>query len=159
MKLRLLRYSDNGESTLGLLFINDVFFCYTLEDEKRDEKVKGETRIPEGLYKIKYRKEGGFHNKYKKRFPGLHKGMLHLQNIPGFEYILIHCGNTDDDTAGCILVGNVINNNKVDDGYLAKSSDAYKALYKVVSTELDKGKIVSILIEDIKNEQNKMRLL
>ena len=52
MKIRLLRYSDNGNSTLGLLFVDNTFFAHTLEDEFRDIKVMGETRIPHGRYGI-----------------------------------------------------------------------------------------------------------
>ena len=150
MILELVRYSDNGDSTLGLLFVNNVFFCHTLEDEHRDKKVMHETRIPSGFYKIEYRKVGGFHNRYKKRFPGLHKGMLELQDVPNFKYVLIHIGNTDEDTSGCILVGDIINNNTVTDAFLGKSSDAYKRLYKVISRELDKGNEVILTVKDMK---------
>lgn len=82
MRLELYRYSSQKDSTLGLLFlVNDEtnkksFLCFTLEDEKREVKVYGETRIPEGTYQIKYRKEGGHHIKYSKRFESIHRGML-----------------------------------------------------------------------------------
>ena len=88
MRLELHRYSSEKDSTLGLLFlVNDEtnkkdFLCFTLEDEKREVKVYGETRIPEGTYKIKYRKEGGYHNKYSKRFKDMHRGMLHITDVP-----------------------------------------------------------------------------
>ena len=52
MNLKLVRYSDNKESTLGILFLDDEFLCYTLEDTHRKEKIAGQTRIPEGKYKI-----------------------------------------------------------------------------------------------------------
>ena len=63
--------------------------------------------MPAGTYKIELRKEGGggFHNKYKKKYGSLHKGMLHVTNVPNFEYILIHTGNSDEHTAGCLLLG------------------------------------------------------
>ena len=59
MNLYVLRFSSQKDSTSGLLF-NVVdnklnFLCYTLEDEKRDEKIAGETRIPEGEYEILFR--------------------------------------------------------------------------------------------------------
>ena len=93
MKLRVLRFSSQEDSTSGLLFLEDEFglnfLCYTLEDERRALKVKVETRVPQWTYEIKLRTEGGFHERYKKRFGTLHKGMLHVINVPNFEYILI----------------------------------------------------------------------
>ena len=96
MKLEVIRFNKGVDSTNGILF--DVtnsrkFLCYTLEDESREEKVFGETCIPEGEYKVEFRKEGGYHNKYSKRFTDIHKGMLHIVDVPNFEYILIHCGS------------------------------------------------------------------
>ena len=103
MELEVLRFSSQEDSTSGLLFeIGDLgrkFLCYTLEDERRALKVKGETRVPAGTYKIKLRKEGGFHSRYSKKYGSMHKGMLWLQDVPGFEWILIHTGNTDEHTA------------------------------------------------------------
>ena len=70
-KYEVLRFSSQEDSTLGMLFdVTDgrKFLCFTLEDEARDEKVKGETRIPAGTYKIKLRNEGGYHNRYVKKY-------------------------------------------------------------------------------------------
>ena len=92
MKLEVLRFSSQKDSTNGLLFdITDgrEFLAYTLEDEKREDKVMHETRIPAGTYKIKLRTVGGFHGRYEKKYGSMHKGMLHVQDVPGFEYILI----------------------------------------------------------------------
>lgn len=149
MIIRLRRYTDSGESTLGLLFINEEFMCYTLEDEKRNIKLKGETRIAEGEYEIKYRKEGGHHTEYGKKFPDIHKGMLELQHVPNFQFILIHIGNTDKDTDGCILVGNNPNNNRVAKGLLSGSTDAYKRIYPKIATALEAGEKVVIKIDSI----------
>jgi len=123
MKLKVLRFSSQADCTNGLLFedsdIGLLFMAYTLEDEHRVLKVKGETRIPAGTYKIQFRNEGGFDAKYKKRFPTIHKGMLEVCNVPGFEYILIHCGNDDSHTAGCLLLGDSQENNKIiKDGFI-----------------------------------------
>ena len=108
MELEVLRISSQKDSTNGILF--DVtggkrkFLCYTLEDEYRKDKVKGETRIPAGTYDIILRKVGSFHTKYSEKFKDMHKGMLWVKDVPNFEYILIHIGNTDEDTSGCLLV-------------------------------------------------------
>ena len=64
-----------------------------------------ETCIPEGEYEIKLRTVGGFNERYTKKYPTMHRGMLWLQDVPGFEYILIHQGNTDEHTSGCLIVG------------------------------------------------------
>lgn len=103
--LRLERITSNSDETLGALYLNGKFRCFTLEDEHRTKKVYAETRIPEGTYDINLRNAGGMNVKYKKTFPGLHRGMLHLQRVPNFEWIYIHVGNSEDQTAGCILVG------------------------------------------------------
>jgi len=152
MKLELYRFSTQNESTLGILYlVNDGtnqkdFLCFTLEDEKRAVKVYGETRIPQGTYKIEYRKEGGYHNKYTKRFPRIHRGMLEVRDVPNFTHILLHCGNTDNDTDGCLLVGNVISQNITKDGFLGQSTDCYKRIYPILADILDTQKHLSIKI-------------
>ena len=151
MRLELLRFSSGKESTLGIL--NDItqgrkFLCYTLEDEARTLKVKGETRIPAGEYQLKLRLEGGFHQNYSNKFPGIHKGMLHLQNVPNFEYILIHVGNTDDNTEGCILVGDTSQQNITKDGFVGSSTDAYVRIYPPIAAALLRGELVVIKIVD-----------
>lgn len=149
MKLKVLRFSSQEDSTSGLLFLEDnqeiKFLCYTLEDEKRDVKVRGETRVPSGTYKLELRTEGGFHNKYKDRYGKFHKGMLHVTNVPNFEFILIHTGNTDEHTAGCLLVGDSQENNViVKHGFIGKSTNAYKRIYPDISKAISEGKEVTI---------------
>lgn len=152
MRLELYRYSSQKDSTLGLLFlVNDEtnhkdFLCFSLEDEKRQTKVYGETRIPEGTYTIKYRKEGGYHDKYSKRFPNIHRGMLHVTNVPNFEYILLHCGNDTSHTHGCLLVGDVISQNISKEPFLGQSSNCYKRIYPIIADVLDSQKQLSIKI-------------
>lgn len=153
MRLEVVRFSSQSDSTSGLLFeINDLgkhFLCYTLEDERRALKVRGETRIPAGTYQIGFRREGGFHGKYNKRFPGLHKGMLHILDVPNFEYVLIHTGNTDEHTAGCLLVGDSQENNVViKDGFIGKSTNAYKRIYPNIAKALEKDEEVTIKYTD-----------
>ena len=108
MKLEVLRFSSQEDSTNGILFdITDgkrEFLCYTLEDEHRDVKKYGETRVPAGTYNITLRTVGGFHGRYLKKYGEMHKGMLWVREVPNFEYILIHTGNTDEHTAGCLLL-------------------------------------------------------
>ena len=149
MELKVLRYNDNGESTLGLFFINGQFACYTIEDEKREHKVHGETCIPIGTYPVRLRTEGGFHNRYLQKYGAeFHKGMLHVQEVPGFEFILIHTGNTDDHTEGCLLVGDQPNNNVIKDGFVSQSVNAYKRIYPEIRDALLQGEEVTITYEE-----------
>lgn len=147
MNLTLIRYNDNRESTLGLLFMGGKFVCYTLEDEGRTKKVYGETRIPQGIYKLKLRIWGSFHERYKQKFAG-HVGMIQIEKVKGFTDVLFHIGNDDDDTAGCILVGDSVNNNVVKDGFIGNSTNAYKRFYEPVALELDKRGDVALFIYD-----------
>jgi hypothetical protein len=144
MKLKVLRFSSQSDSTNGLLFDDSdgkmKFLCYTLEDEYRSTKVRGETRVPAGTYKLELRTEGGFHARYTKKYGGMHKGMLHVTKVPGFEWILIHTGNTDEHTAGCLLVGDSQENNAlVKDGFIGKSTAAYKRIYPDIARAIQKG--------------------
>ncbi len=150
MNITLVRYSSGSESTTGLLYIDDKFSCYTLEDELRYMKIKEETRIPGGSYAIKLKKEGGFHNKYTANFGEYwHKGMLEVQDVPFFEHVLIHIGNADDDTAGCILLGDTVNNNQMKDGFISSSTDCYKRIYPIIRDALLDNQKVTLTIKDI----------
>ena len=155
MKLEVIRFSSEADSTSGLLF--DVtnkrkFLAYTLEDEYRDsenEKVMHETRVPAGTYKIILRTHGGMHPRYAKRFPDIHRGMLHVIDIPNFKYILIHCGNTDEHTSGCLLVGDSQTNNQIKkDGFIGSSTNAYKRIYPPIAEALECEEEVTITYVD-----------
>ena len=147
MDLQLIRYNSASDYTDGLLFIDGKFECYTLEDEYRTDKVYGETRIPDGTYFIELRTEGGFHNRYLKKFGSeFHKGMLWVKDVPNFEYILIHIGNTDEDTAGCILVGSTADKDK---NFIGASGAAYKDLYPKVANALLEKEGVTLTIKTI----------
>lgn len=143
MKLRLERCMQTDINTIGRLFVDDVYECHTLEDVYHSPKVYGKTRIPAGTYKITFRTVGTTHSKYSKRFPDFHKGMLWLRDVPNFEYILIHIGNTPEDTDGCILVGLAPSK---DFKKLVGSTVAYTNLYKKVMDEEE----LEITIEDEK---------
>ena len=151
MRVTLQRFSGGDDSTLGMIFVDCQFQCYTIEDEFRTVKVWGETRIPFGEYEIKFRTEGGFNDKYSKKDWGIadfHKGMLQITEVPGFDYILIHIGNDDDDTAGCLCVGNTANNNRHKAGFIGDSTSAYKDLYPILRDALLAGEQVFISVQD-----------
>ena len=132
MELEVIRFSSGTDSTSGILLEVDKtapnphgegfrckrkFLAYTLEDEYREQKEFGETRIPDGKYQLGLRTVGGYNQKYSKRFTDIHVGMLHVLDVPNFEYILIHCGNTDEHTSGCLLVGTTQTSNKSKKNY------------------------------------------
>ena len=154
MQLEVLRFSSEADSTNGLLFdITDgqrKFLSYTLEDEYRKEKIMSETRVPAGTYNVTLRTEGGFYQDYTERFGSdFNKGMLWVRDVPGFEYILIHIGNTDDDTSGCLLVGDTQNNNQITkDGFIGSSTNNYKRIYPPIAEVLSNNGIVSITYTD-----------
>lgn len=116
------------------------------------KKVYGETRIPNGIYEIGLRSEGGFHSRYSKRFSD-HKGMLCLYNKPNwtlvnsgisFQYILIHTGNTDKHTAGCLLLNDVVDASKFTGSY---STQAYKRIYPKIADHIEECGPVQIIVE------------
>ena len=153
MKLEVIRFNKGKDSTNGILFnITDdkrKFLCYTLEDESRAEKVQGETCIPEGEYSIRFRNVGGYHTKYSKRFTDIHMGMLEVCNVPNFKYILLHCGNTDEDTAGCLLLGDSQENNSIKkNGFIGSSTQAYRRIYPQIAKALKKEEEVTIIYRD-----------
>jgi hypothetical protein len=145
VKLTVVRTQFGTDATNGILLVDGQFECYTLEDQYQAVKVMHETCIPEGTYEIKFRTVGGFHEKYKTRYGNSHYGMLHLQDVPNFTYILIHAGNTDEHTSGCLIVGETQQDLDIsDDGFIGHSGKAYSKLYNKVAKELLLGKKVTI---------------
>jgi len=145
MDLTLQRIDKGTESSIGHISINEGVMswleCFTCEDEPRVQKLAGKTRIPAGRYEIKLRTEGGKHAHYTDLFPW-HEGMLWLQDVPDFEWIYIHIGNTHKHTLGCILTGTVPNHNYVNGGgTVSHSVTAYKRLYLKVIDALRNGPV------------------
>ncbi len=140
------RLFDTGEETINILYIDGKFAIWILEDQHRDTKVWGDTRIPAGKYKLELRKEGRQHEWYEKKFPLMHIGMIHLMDVPNFKYIQFHIGNDEDDTAGCPLAGNypmptVKSNIRYSkEGYIVlQSTVAYKRVYPVIAKAILQG--------------------
>ncbi len=127
--------------------VNGRFVCFGLEDEYREQKVVGETRIPAGTYGVTLRTEGRFHQRYARRFPEFHRGMLHIRNVPNFKWILIHCGNTDEDTKGCLLVGSQAIT-EPGDMMVTASRVAYRRFYPMVVDAAERGELSITLVDN-----------
>lgn len=116
MELLLTRIYTNEIYTIGHLYIDGKYFCDTLEDcdrgldskmssdEIKSKKVYAKTAIPTGMYKVSMNTVSpAFKNRsWAQKLKGI---VPRLQNVPGYEGVLIHVGNTASDTSGCILVG------------------------------------------------------
>lgn len=136
MKLRVERGASGVSSTIGKLYVDNVFFAYTLEDidrhlEDGGKKIPGETAIPRGIYKVTI----DFSNRFQRQ-------MMHVLDVPQFEGIRIHAGNTDKDTEGCILLGKVRSDNAV-----FNSRDAVAALFEKVRAALDASQEVNLEVK------------
>ena len=149
MEIKLFRYALNSDSTLGAMHIDNEFACLTLEDPKRDIKIKGETAIPAGLYNVEFREEPTpmtmrYREKYD--FFNFH---LWIRGIPGYQYVYIHIGNDIDDTDGCILVGDQVTFNIARDEFLGFSARAFQRVYTKIKAALDKEDKVKIRIIEL----------
>lgn len=141
MKLKIERRYFSDNYTIGSLYINDIFFCDTLEDPNRDlnkngvfdngeSKVYGNTCIPFGTYKVELK----YSPKFKRELP-------RLINVPSFEGILIHRGNYPKDTQGCILVGE----NKAK-GAVLNSTKYEEKLVNILREAITSGEEITIEI-------------
>lgn len=94
MIVEVKRTFKGTEYTIGKLYIDGAYFCDTLEDTVRKEKIAGKTAIPAGTYKVK-----------KTYSPRFNKQLPEILDVPGFTGVRIHAGNTAKDTDGCLLLG------------------------------------------------------
>lgn len=136
MKLTLKRIALRPTYTIGKLYIDDVYFCDTIEDTVRDtnksgkfdngeQKIKGKTAIPYGTYEIKWT----YSPRFKKYTP-------QLMNVPSFEGIRVHAGNTSADTEGCLILGE---NKQV--GKVLNSRATINKFYPIINEACSNGKV------------------
>jgi hypothetical protein len=132
MRLKLARKWFTEKATCGILYVNDKFFCYTIEDVVRPagEKVNGKTAIPWGTYKVVVT----YSNRFQKPLPL-------LINVPNFVGVRIHSGNQAGDTEGCILVGMTHSAN-----WIGSSQVAMNNLLDRLDEAYDLGQDISIEI-------------
>lgn len=153
MKLKLVRKYKKSTYTIGKLYVDGVLFCDTLEDKDRGlkqtdslssikrRKVYGETAIPAGTYAItldvvspKYSAVAWYKAICGGRMP-------RLLNVPAWDGVLVHPGNTALDSYGCILPGR--NTKK---GAVTSSRDTFKALYAKMEEARKRGEKITIEI-------------
>jgi Family of unknown function (DUF5675) len=148
--LTLYRYTDDGDTTLGLLSVNGSFYCYTLEDAFHNPKIAGKTRIPAGTYPISFGKENTpLTLKYQERYPEWFTFHLELKNVPGFASIYIHNGGDHTDTEGCILVSDALSAGN-EKQILTNSRNTFKRLYEFLGQKISEGVPIGIIVKDEK---------
>jgi hypothetical protein len=135
MELKVIRETFTEKSTIGSLYVNGIFFCYTLEDKDRKLESGGvkeyaKTAIPRGKYKVVL----SFSNRFKKYLP-------ELVNVPQFAGIRIHAGNTADHSEGCILVGSTKGSE-----FIGNSRVTFEKLMNVIK-RIEKVEKINITIE------------
>ena len=148
MELLVERIASDADTTIGLFWINGIFRTFTCEDEFRLEKVTGETRIPAGEYRVALRTNSPMADRYGKRFGTWHDGMIWIIDVPNFEYVYIHVGNTDNDSSGCILVGYGAMARRAEGMNIQQSRSAYVEIAKDIFAAFKIGEQVNINIVD-----------
>lgn len=130
MELKVIRHLPSAGCTIGELLINDVHECFTLEDPVREPgvKIKGNTAIPPGRYKVIV----NYSNRFKRDMPL-------IVSVPMFEGVRIHSGNTAADTEGCVLVGT-----ERGDQNILHSRDAFAALFRKIQSAIAAGEEIHI---------------
>lgn len=152
MNFLLQRFSDNGDSTMGLWFHKEAkkFIMFGLEDEYRDVKVMKETRIPAGFYELKIREElTPLTKKHREAYGAWFEFHIEITNIPNFVGCYVHAGNDDDHTDGCPLGGNTLTNHFVQEKKpLTSSIDAIRRFYALAYPHLKSGGKAFLEIRD-----------
>lgn len=138
MATKIVRVAEGKNSTLSHLYIGGLFCCYLLEDRVRDHKIPGKTAIPPGEYGLCLNPWGGMNVRYAKWYPEMHEGMVEIIEIPNFQLVYFHRGNTHNDTKGCPLTG--LYWEFVDGDYRVElSAKAYQRVYPMLVEQIENG--------------------
>ena len=153
MELELRRIARRDTYTIGRLSIDGAYFCDTCEDRDRGlrqdlptsvnqaKKIRGQTAIPVGRYRVSLGVKSPKYSK-KKQYAACNGYLPRLINVPAFDGILIHIGNTAADSEGCILVGR---NKKV--GMVLESTTTFWQLYDRLQTADRAGEQIYITVK------------
>ena len=140
MKIRLERTLEDW-GTLGEVFINDEFFCYSLENPVRDVKVPSDTAIWSGTYQVGFRVETTpMTQRYQKKYKWFHKH-IEVKDVRDFTGIYFHVGNWTKDTDGCILLGDGMRKHAE---MITSSTSAFTDFYEKVSVALLRDEEVTL---------------
>ncbi|SEL88801.1 DUF5675 family protein [Parapedobacter koreensis] len=135
---KIIRMAAGNNSTLGHLYIGNIFCCYILEDTVRDRKIPGRTAIPAGEYTLGLNTVAGMNARYSSRYASMHRGMVEVRGIPNFSLVFFHIGNYHTDTAGCLLTGSYWQ--LIDGDYrVLHSAAAYKLVYPLLVEQIEQG--------------------
>lgn len=146
MHIEILLVQDTKNSTLSKVLIDGQYFCFTIEDGYRDKKVFGQTRIPDGTYPVRKRTYGGFYTKYHRLYG--HMFVPQIMDVPGFGDILFHCGNTVEDTHGCVLLNKCAGFNSTKQVFEgAQSTPVYLAFYLRLVAAFNTGESVTVTLK------------
>lgn len=125
------RFIHHPDCEIGRVSIQDEYFCFCIEDAYRTTKIPGQTCIPYGIYPLGTRYSPRFSKTYN-------HDMIWVQNVPDFQYILIHWGNTVSDTEGCLIIGDKIGILNQKDAVL-NSRATYLRFYNKVIDQIKAG--------------------
>ena len=128
-------------ATLSRVFLNDRFLCAGLEPPPCVDH----PCIPVGTYPVNLRREGGFHDRYSRRFSEIHRGMIWVRDVPGRSWILWHTGNEAEHTDGCLLVGQPAP--APGPPRVISSRATYKRVYPVIADGIEAGSITHVTYE------------
>lgn len=145
--IQVLRFSDDGETTIGLLYIENQFYCYTIEDTDREEIIRGQTRIPSGEYTVSFNPVNTDYVKTYRAKNDWFDYPIMLNDVPNFAGIYIHNGGTHVDTRGCILVSDSLTVGDRTTTF-TNSRETFRKFYEFVSQHLNSGTDVRIVIHD-----------
>lgn len=146
MELFLQRNKSEVDRTIGNLYVDGDWECYTLEDPVRDKKVYGMTAIPPGKYKVLITESA----KFKRLLPI-------LVNVPNFAGVRIHAGNHPRDTEGCILVGQALDQRLGIPTTLLQSKKALTKLLIKISRAIDTNQIVWLTVRNAEEDSEPVR--
>lgn len=154
MSIQLKRVAKRDTYTIGKLYINGSYICDTIEDKDRglaksmtakqilEKKVKHQTAIPTGTYDVTLKVKSPKYSNSQYFMKYCNAMMPRLLDVPGFDGVLIHTGNTAEDSSGCVILGY---NTAV--GKVLNSKKAFETVYPMLKKASDAGEKITITIE------------
>ncbi len=147
--LKLLRYNNDGTTMVGMLYIDNTHYCYTLENSNHNTEVSSGKLLNAGSYPIQFLKEDTeLTLKYKEKYYEWFIWHLQIKNVPESDTVLIHDAGNHTDTTGLLVFNSLNIGNKK--SFLSNSRETYRRLYEFLSEKLNNNIPVRIIIYDEK---------